>query len=149
MKRASGRCICSRRCGRLPCCYFSCVGWKGRRHSRFQRNQPGKAIGRHCIKVVKDQWILPEWSEKYVDLPLAKRRRRKKTPELPYRTKQRALVLQYLNNKEGKKAPAAQIIRDLGPQDERFTKTSFYKLFEAQTYFEKEGKGRFAVKLRN
>jgi len=105
-------------------------------------------IGRHCIKVLADQWIIPEWSRTYADLPLAKRRKRKKAAELPYRTKQRALIVDYLLNKAGKQAPAAQIIKDLSPLDKRFTKMSFYRLFAENRYFEKEGDARIAVKLR-
>ena len=78
---------------------------------------------------------------------MAKRRKRKKAAELPYRTKQRALIVDYLTNKEGKNAPAAQIIRDLSTLDKRFTKISFYRLFAERRYFEKEGNVRIAVKL--
>ena len=79
---------------------------------------------------------------------MAKRRKRKKTTELPYRTKQRALIVNYLSNKAGKQAPAAQIIKDLSPLDKRFTKISFYSVFAESRYFEKEGNVRIAVKLR-
>jgi hypothetical protein len=105
-------------------------------------------IGRHCIKVLADQWILPEWSEMYADLPLAKRRKLKKSTERPYRTKQRALIMDYLANKEGRKAPAAQIIKDLSSLDKHFTQTSFYKLFGENAHFQKEGKERITVKLK-
>ena len=77
-----------------------------------------------------------------------KRRKRKKAAGLPYRTKQRVLVVDYLSNKEGKKALAAQIIRDLSPLDKRFSKISFYRLFEESRYFEKEGDVRITVKLK-
>jgi hypothetical protein len=58
------------------------------------------------------------------------------------------LVVDYLSNKDGKKALAAQIIRDLSTLDKRFTKSSFYRLFAESRYFEKEGDVRIAVKLR-
>ena len=77
-----------------------------------------------------------------------KRRKRKKSAELPYRTKQRALIVDYLTNKEGKNAPAAQIIKDLSTLDKRFSKISFYRLFEESRYFEKEGDVRITVKLK-
>ncbi|MBL7903984.1 MAG: hypothetical protein JNL22_03080 [Bacteroidales bacterium] len=58
------------------------------------------------------------------------------------------MIVDFLANKEGKKALATQIIKDLSPLDKRFIKISFYRLFAESRYFEKEGNVRMAVKLR-
>jgi len=104
--------------------------------------------GRHCLKVVGDNWILPEWKQKYAHMAFVERKRRVVTSKPEYRTEQREQVIKYLDKKDGKKELSSQIIKDIAPLDKRYTRQSFYKLFEQDDYFIKDNTNRLEIKLR-
>jgi hypothetical protein len=94
-------------------------------------------IGRDCLRVEADKWILKEWKQKYSDLSFSKRKKREVTNELEYRIEQRIKVIEFLKNQEFNTAPASTIIKALSKLDKRFTRISFYKLFNQTEYFSK------------
>jgi hypothetical protein len=98
-------------------------------------------IGRDCLKVENDKWILPEWKQKYSSLAFARRKKREVTHEPDHRIEQRLKVIEYLKQQQGKTALASVIIKSLENLDSRYTKVSFYKLFEQIEYFEKSKRG--------
>ncbi len=105
--------------------------------------------GRDCLKVAGNMWILPEWKERYSDLAFLNRKKRKNTQELEYRIEQRATIIKYLEKKSDKKELASKIIKDLKSLDKRYTRVSFYKLFEQQEYFVKEENSKLTILLRD
>ncbi|BFP43218.1 hypothetical protein FGF1_40630 [Flavobacteriaceae bacterium GF1] len=106
-------------------------------------------IGRDCLKVESEKWILPEWKQKYSSLAFAKRKKREVTHEPEYRIEQRVKVIEYLNQKQSKQALASEIIKALQPLDKHFTRVSFYKLFEQNEYFIKSKNGnRIVISLK-
>ncbi|RZN84139.1 MAG: hypothetical protein EVB12_00805, partial [Winogradskyella sp.] len=106
-------------------------------------------IGRDCLKVESEKWILPEWKQKYSSLAFAKRKKREVTHEPEYRIEQRLKVIEYLNQKQSKQALASEIIKALQPLDKHFTRVSFYKLFEQTEYFIKSKNGnRIVISLK-
>lgn len=92
-------------------------------------------IGRDCIKVEGKKWILSEWKLKYSHLAFSTRIRRINVKEPEHKIEQRARVMDYLTNKAGNRSLASQIIKDLKGLDKRYTRVSFYKLFEQEEYF--------------
>lgn len=105
--------------------------------------------GRDCLKVTGNKWILREWKQKYSDLAFVKRKKRVNTSEPEHRTEQRALVIKYLDKKPGKKELASKIIKDISPADSRFSRVSFYKLFEQEEYFIKDDTDKLLISLRS
>ena len=105
--------------------------------SNIKENSVRSIIGRDCYKVEGNKWILPEWKQKYSDLAYIKRKKRIKTTEPEYKTEQRALIIRYLQKKERNEDPASSIIKEISPFDKKFTKVSFYKVFEQEEYFSK------------
>lgn len=105
--------------------------------------------GRDCLKVVGNKWILPEWKQRYSNLAFLKRIKRIKTTEPEHRIEQRTLIIKYLHKKKDKKENASKIIKDIGPLDKRFSRVSFYKLFEQEEYFVKDNSTKLAITLRN
>lgn len=98
-------------------------------------------IGRDCLKVEHDHWILPEWKQRYSDLAFKKRKRREVTGEPEYKIEQRSKIFEYLQKKDNNSAFASEIIKDLKDYDKRFTKVSFYKMFDQEEYFKKSDLG--------
>jgi hypothetical protein len=105
--------------------------------------------GRDCLKVTGNKWILPEWKQRYSDLAFVKRKKRVNTTEPEHRTEQRALVIKYLDKKAGKRELASKIIKDISPSDGRFSRVSFYKLFEQEEYFIKDDTDKLLISLRS
>jgi len=105
--------------------------------------------GRDCLKVEGNKWILPEWKQKYSHLAFVKRKKRVVSTEPEHRTEQRAQIIRYLGNKDGKKELASKIIKDLSPLDKNYTRVSFYKLFEQEEYFIKDDQSKLTIRLRN
>ena len=105
--------------------------------------------GRDCLKVVGNKWILPEWKQKYSDLAFVKRKKRINTTEPEHRTEQRAQVIKYLEKKKDNKELASKIIKDIAPLDKRFSRVSFYKLFEQGEYFIKDDSTKLTITLRS
>ncbi|RFN60350.1 sigma-70 family RNA polymerase sigma factor [Marixanthomonas ophiurae] len=106
-------------------------------------------IGRDCLKVESEKWILPEWKQKYSSLAFAKRKKREVAHEPEYRIEQRLKVIEYLNQKQSKQALASEIIKTLRPLDKNFTRVSFYKLFDQTEYFIKsKNKNRIVISLK-
>ena len=104
-------------------------------------------IGRDCLKVTGNKWIMPEWKQKYSDLAFVKRKKRINTSEPEHRIEQRALVIKYLDKKPGKKELASKIIKEISPADDRFSRVSFYKLFEQEEYFIKDDTDKLMISL--
>jgi len=114
------------------------------------KEQSIRAItGRDCLKVVGNKWILPEWKQKYSDLAFLKRKKRINSTEPEHRTEQRAQVIKYLDKKKDKKELASKIVKDLKLLDKRFSKVSFYKLFEQEEYFIKDDSTKLTIILRS
>lgn len=105
--------------------------------------------GRDCLKVVGNKWILPEWKQKYSNLAFVSRKKRLNTNEPEHRIEQRTLLIKYLDKKKDKKELASKIIKELGPLDKRFTRVSFYKLFEQEEYFIKDDSLKLSITLRS
>ena len=104
-----------------------------------------------CLKSVDGNYILKDWRSKYPELILKKKREKIKKISPPlHRVRQLEDVIHYLNQKSENKEYASKIIKDLGPKDQRYTKLSFYKLFENETYFNKiKEKTSLIVKLKD
>lgn len=98
-------------------------------------------IGRDCLKVESEKWILPEWKQKYSSLAFSKRKKRVVTHEPEHRIEQRLKVIEYLNQKQSKQSLASEIIKSLEHLDKKFTRVSFYKLFEQSDFFIKSQTG--------
>lgn len=106
-------------------------------------------IGRDCLKVESGKWILPEWKQKYSSLAFLKRKKREVTHEPEHRLEQRLKVIEFLNQKESKQSFASEIIKSLESLDKKYTKVSFYKLFEQTEYFIKSKNGnKIVIKLK-
>jgi hypothetical protein len=116
--------------------------------SNIRENSVRAITGRDCLKVSGNKWILPEWRQKYSDLAFVKRKKRINTAEPGHRTEQRAQVIRYLKKKKNGKELASKIIKDLQVLDQRFSKVSFYKLFEQEEYFIKDGSSKMTITLR-
>jgi hypothetical protein len=99
-------------------------------------------IGRDCLKVENDCWILPEWKQKYTDLAFLKRKKREVNNEPEYRIEQRTRIFEFLQKKENHSALASEIIKSLKILDKRFTRISFYKMFDQDEYFIKTLEGK-------
>lgn len=115
----------------------------------IKENSVRAIVGRDCLKVTGNNWILPEWKQKYSNLAFVKRKKRVNTTEPEHRTEQRALVIKYLVKKLGKKELASKIIKDISPLDSRFSKVSFYKLFKQEEYFIKDDTDKLVIELRS
>lgn len=98
-------------------------------------------IGRDCLKVENDCWILPEWKQKYTDLAFIKRKKREVNNEPEYRIEQRTKVFEFLEKRADNSALASEIIKSLKILDKRFTRISFYKMFDQDEYFIKTLEG--------
>ncbi|MCF8369454.1 MAG: hypothetical protein K9G76_10465 [Bacteroidales bacterium] len=105
--------------------------------------------GRDCLKVVGNKWILPEWKQKYSSLAFLSRKKRLNTTEPEHRIEQRTLIIKYLDKKKDKRELASKIIKELGPLDKRFSRVSFYKLFEQEEYFIKDDSSILSITLRS
>lgn len=112
---------------------------------KLKENSIRTLIGRDCLKVENDKWILPEWKQKYSSLAFAKRKKREVSHEPEYRIEQRLKVIEYLNQKQSKQSLASEIIKALQPLDNHFSRVSFYKLFEQTEYFIKSKNGNRVV----
>jgi hypothetical protein len=112
---------------------------------KLKENSIRSLIGRDCLKVENDKWILPEWKQKYSSLAFAKRKKREVSYEPEYRIEQRLKVIEYLNQKQSKQSLASEIIKALQPLDNHFSRVSFYKLFEQTEYFIKSKNGNRVV----
>jgi hypothetical protein len=112
---------------------------------KLKENSIRSLIGRDCLKVENDKWILPEWKQKYSSLAFAKRKKREVSHEPEYRIEQRLKVIEYLNQKQSKQSLASEIIKALQPLDNHFSRVSFYKLFEQTEYFIKSKNGNRVV----
>ncbi|OCB77583.1 hypothetical protein [Flavobacterium piscis] len=94
-------------------------------------------IGRDCLKVESDKWILPEWKQRYSELAFTTRKRRESNGEPEYKIEQRSKIFEYLQKKDAHSALASDIIKALKDYDKRFTKVSFYKIFGQEEFFKK------------
>lgn len=89
-------------------------------------------------KTIDNKYILKNWKSRYPELILKRKRKSIKKPDPPsYRIQQLEDVIHYLKQKSGHKEYASKIIRELAPEAEKYTKQSFYKLFENETHFQK------------
>jgi DNA-directed RNA polymerase delta subunit len=107
-------------------------------------------IGMFCIRVQKNKWILPEWREKYADLPLAKRRvRKRKQGESRQKMEQRQAIINYLKEQPNQEEYASAIVNKLVPESEKIKKPPFYRHFNDEQYFSKIKKnGKLLIKLK-
>ena len=55
--------------------------------------------------------------------------------------------IKYLDKKPGKKELASKIIKEISPADDRFSRVSFYKLFEQEEYFIKDDTDKLMISL--
>lgn len=94
-------------------------------------------IGRDCIRVDTDKWILPQWKQRYSGLTFNKRKKREVTHQPEHRLEQRTKIFEFLEKKSSKQAAASDIIKALSQLDKRFTRISFYKIFDQVEYFDK------------
>lgn len=99
-------------------------------------------IGSNLIKVDGELWILPEWLKRFSHLELTKRKKvlNKNTPK--YRVEQVEAIRDHLNKKEDNKDFAPNIIKTLISKSDRYTKQSFYSLFNLDDEFNKEFDGK-------
>lgn len=106
-------------------------------------------VGRDCLKVENDKWILPEWKQKYNHLAFLKRKKRAVTSEPEHRIEQRLRITEYLKNKQDYSSLGSEIINALKSYDKSYTRISFYIIFEQEEHFNKYKKGnRIYVSLR-
>lgn len=106
-------------------------------------------VGRDCLKVEEEKWILPEWKQKYSHLIFSRRKKREVTKEPEHRIEQRLRIIEYLENKESNCDLGSNIIKALQHLDRRYTPVSFYKTFEQEEYFKKTIEGnKILVKLK-
>lgn len=98
-------------------------------------------IGMHCLNVENEKWILPEWKKRYSDISLVKRKRRESTLEPKYRIEQRKRIMIFLEHKDNKSAFSSDIIKAIEKVDKKYSRPSFYKMFNQEKYFSKTEKG--------
>jgi len=93
-------------------------------------------ICRDCIKVEKDKYILPEWTNRYQNLSFVKKHKmRKRKSERVHLTLMRKLISEHLNNLEGKVDSAVNIVKLLIPQNSKFTIQAIYKMLRSDNHF--------------
>lgn len=98
-------------------------------------------IGRDCLKVENDKWILTEWKQRYSALAFTPRKRRESNGEPEYKIEQRTKIFDFLQKKDNQSALASDIIKSLKDYDKRFTRISFYKIFNQEEFFKKSTVG--------
>lgn len=104
-----------------------------------------------CYKTVDDNYILKDWKSKYPELIIKGKRKTTKKPSPPsHRVRQLEDVIHYLKQKSENREYASKLIKDLEAKDEKYTRQSFYNLFENETYFNKiKEKTSLIVKLKD
>lgn len=105
-------------------------------------------IGRDCLKVEGDKFILPEWRQRYPSLAFAKRKQRINTKEPERKTLLREQIIRYLNTQSDLSDEASNIIKSVLPINKDFKRQAFYKIFEEAEYFNKvEENGELKIQL--
>lgn len=94
-------------------------------------------IGRDCLKVECEKFILPEWKQRYPSLAFIKRKQRINTNEPEHKTLLRQKIIEFLKNKDEGSDKASKIIKTILPLDSKFKRQAFYKIFNETQYFKK------------
>jgi len=91
-----------------------------------------------CHKTIDGNYILKDWKSKYPELIIKSNRKTVKKTSPPYhRVRQLEDIIHYLKQKSKNREYASKLIKILGQKDEKYTKQSFYKLFENESYFKR------------
>lgn len=105
-------------------------------------------IGRDCLKVEGEKFILPEWKQRYQKLSFAKRKRRINTKERGHITLLRQRIIEHLNKQNGQVDSALKIIESVLPTSPKFNKQALYKIFRDNDHFSRFVEdGRIFVQL--
>ena len=105
-------------------------------------------IGRDCLKVDGEKYILPEWKQRYPSLAFIKRKQRINKSEPEHKTLLRQKIIEYLNKIDVGSDTASKIIKAILPLSSKFKRQAFYKIFNETQYFKKfHENGNFKIQL--
>ena len=95
-------------------------------------------LSRICFKTNGNNYILKKWKLRYPKIDLKKKRKSiNKIKSRSYRIKQIEDIIEFLKKKENGQAKASLIIKKLRIKSDKYTRQSFYKIFENENYFKK------------
>lgn len=105
-------------------------------------------ISRDCLRVEGEKFILPEWTQRYPNLSLTKRRRLIITKEREHITLLRQRIIEHLNKQNSQVDLAVKILASVLPTSPKFNKQALYKIFREKDYFNRfEEDGKMFVQL--
>ena len=106
-------------------------------------------VGKHCVKVDTDKFILPEWRNKYNQLALAKRTIRINTKEFDKTKRFRDDIINHLLIQPNKTILAKDLVKEMVNKGSGHNRPRVYKLLNDTTVFKKakSSNGRIEISL--
>ncbi|MGQ7868721.1 hypothetical protein [Sunxiuqinia sp. sy24] len=107
-------------------------------------------IGKNCLAVEGELFILPEWKSRYTSLIFQPKRNRIKTKEPRHHQETREKIVQILKIKAERKLRANEIISKLKASTPTIKRQLVYKLFEDEKFFIKSTDefGKLVIELK-
>lgn len=105
-------------------------------------------IGKNCIKIEGNKFILPEWKNKYNQFALVKKIKRNKK-ESQKTKKLRNEIIEYILSRSAKKVEGNKLVKEMLLKNLGHTRNRVYIIIKDQSIFKKETKrnGRIEVSL--
>jgi len=107
-------------------------------------------VGKNCLAVEGELFILPEWKSRYERLTFKPKRKRVNTKEPQHHIEIREKIISILKLKQDRKLRANEIIKKITNIDSSIKRPLIYKLFENEKYFIKsnDSSGKLIIELK-